>query len=280
MSFSKRTTMVLSLALAPVSAALAGPPQGSAPQGTDPSTHTAGSTGAGTLGATGTTTGATRSTDLDSAAGMEEGTGGSGSEGAGAANSAHAGGQATGIHTATADAGMKAAQSASGSPGMTAELASASDAEVLAYIHAVNQAEIDAGKAAKGSAQSKQVKALAEKLVKDHTQADKQVTDFAKKEQVTLASSEMLPTGLRTELEQSRTELDRLKTLKGAEFDQAFVTAQAANHDKVAQKLIAVQDAKKDSKLGSLVAKLLPAMKAHGEKAAELQGAANSHHDR
>jgi len=265
-SLIRRTAVVLSLGWASFAVA--------APTETDPSTHTAGSTGAGALGATGTAAGAAAQPDREAV--EEPGTGGSGMEGAGTANSAHAAGQATGIHTANADAGMKAAPS-SAAPAMTAELASASDAEVLAYIHAVNQAEIDAGKAAKGSAQSKQVKALAEKLVKEHTQADKQINDFAKKEQVTLTSSEMLPTGLRSELELSKSEMDRVKTLKGAEFDQAFLTAQAAGHDKVAQKLTAVQDAKRDSKLGALVAKLLPTIKAHGEKAASLQIPAGHH---
>ena len=255
MRFARSAVMVMSLGMAPLMVAQAQSPSGSA----------APRSGTGTGAGTATSPSATGSTNVGSSAGT-------GMTGSGAPRGTTMGGTA-GTATTGTTAGS-GAMGASGAPAMTADLAAASDAEVLAYIHQVNQSEIDAGKMAKANGQSKKVKDYGDRLVKEHTKADKQLNDFAKKEKVTLAESTTLPAGVQGELATAKEEMQRLSTLKGAEFDTAFLAAQASMHDKVAQKLSAVHDTKKDSKLGKLVGQLLPSMKQHGEAATKLQTSA------
>jgi len=64
---------------------------------------------------------------------------------------------------------------------------------VLQNLHAANQDEIAAGKLAQQQASAQAVKDLAKSLVDDHTKADQQVVDVAKRANVSLGESEEQP---------------------------------------------------------------------------------------
>ena len=63
-------------------------------------------------------------------------------------------------------------------------------ADVLNKLHASDQKEIEAGKTAEKQGQSKEVRDYGKMLVKDHTTADQKVTSLAKKEKITLSTTQ------------------------------------------------------------------------------------------
>jgi len=65
--------------------------------------------------------------------------------------------------------------------------------DVLQSLHKANQDEINAGKLAQQKANDPAVKDFAKMLVDDHTKADQQVTDVAKRANVTLGGNESQP---------------------------------------------------------------------------------------
>src|SRR5207249_11367061 len=58
--------------------------------------------------------------------------------------------------------------------------------EVLGFLHGANEAEIKLGNLAKEKSTNADVKSFADQMVKDHTDADKKLTDLAKKESIDL----------------------------------------------------------------------------------------------
>jgi putative membrane protein len=155
-----------------------------------------------------------------------------------------------------------------------------SDQDVLTEIHMVNETEIQAGNIAKTNASSKQVKDFAEMLVRDHTKADKQVMSLAKSMNIELpsmsdvAGSSYGGSGSSTqhdEAVQAQQTLDRLKGMKGAEFDREFLSAMVQGHERAIAKLMTAQAQHKGDEIGKLIGKLLPTIKKHLETASRLQ---------
>ncbi|MEV0389131.1 DUF4142 domain-containing protein [Nonomuraea sp. NPDC050643] len=91
----------------------------------------------------------------------------------------------------------------------------------LAAIHQGNLAEVQAGRLARNKGVTKQIKAVGEMLVKDHTKLDTKVTQTATQLGVTLPTS---PTA------GQRTELLRLENATGQDFDQDFLGGMIKAH--------------------------------------------------
>src|SRR6478672_7400726 len=77
-----------------------------------------------------------------------------------------------------------------------------------------SMAEVMLGKLAGQNSESPDVKKLGERLVKDHTQATEELKQLAEKKGWQLSNQPM---------KEHQEHVEYMKTLKGAEFDRAFV---------------------------------------------------------
>ena len=90
------------------------------------------------------------------------------------------------------------------------------------------KAEVELGNLAAQRAQNSDVKAFGQMMVKDHTQANTELTQIAKQMNVTPPA----------QLDMKHRELvDRLSKLKGAEFDREYMNAMVMGHEEVSAKL-------------------------------------------
>ena len=115
-------------------------------------------------------------------------------------------------------------------------------------------AEIKMGELASSNAESQQVKALAQKLVTDHSKVNEELKQLATKKSV------MLPDAV---TEQQKTMLQHLSSLKGSEFDSAFKQHAVENHQKSVDKFKATSEKAKDADIKAFAAKTLPALQLH-----------------
>lgn len=142
------------------------------------------------------------------------------------------------------------------------------DAEIAAIVVVANQVDIDAGKLATDKAQSSEVRALAQRMVTDHTGVNEQATALVQKLKVTPksnATSESLK-------KDGAANLKKLQGLSGAAFDQAYVSNEVAYHQAVIDALdkTLIPNAK-NSELHDLLVKVRPAFVSHLEHAKHLQ---------
>jgi len=152
--------------------------------------------------------------------------------------------------------------------GAVAQPAGPTDAQIAAIVVTANQVDIDAGKLAATRAHAKQVKAFAQQMVTDHTGVNKQATE--------------LVTRLKVKPEQNDTSrsikqggdenLAKLKKLKGAEFDRAYIDHEVTYHQTVIDALdqTLVPNAKNEE-LKALLVKVRPAFVAHLEHAKSIR---------
>ena len=143
-----------------------------------------------------------------------------------------------------------------------------SDAQIAAIVVVANQVDIDAGKLAESKSTNKEVKEFAKLMVADHTGVNKAAVALVTKLKV---NPEENPTS--TSLKKGGEDtLKRLKGLKGAEFDKAYVDNEVTYHqtvlDAVDKTLI---PSAKNEELKALLVKVRPAFVAHLEHARHIQ---------
>jgi len=126
----------------------------------------------------------------------------------------------------------------------------------------IGKAEIELGQLALKNTQDEKVRSYAERMVKDHSAADKKLQAIAAKENL------QLPTSLDTEHESLKT---KLQGLKGEDFDRAYVQAMAKGHDKaVALFESASQQPQMPEDLKQFAASTLPTLEQHKDMAHSL----------
>ena len=142
------------------------------------------------------------------------------------------------------------------------------DAQIAHIVVTANQVDIDAGKLAASMGANPEVKKFGELMVTDHTGVNKQAGDLAAKLKVTPAdnpTSQSLKTG-------GDKNVAKLKGLKGAEFDKAYIDNEVAYHqavlDAVDKTLI---PGASNAELKALLVKVRPAFVAHLEHAKKVQ---------
>ena len=111
----------------------------------------------------------------------------------------------------------------------TAAAGAPNDAQIAMIAVVADTVDIDAGKLAAEKASSKEVKAFAETMVRDHTAVNAKATALAKKLGVTPEESDTSKS-LKADGDKM---LAKLKGLSGAEFDKAYVDNEVAYHDAV-----------------------------------------------
>jgi putative membrane protein len=146
--------------------------------------------------------------------------------------------------------------------------AQSTDPQIAAIVVTANQVDIDAGKLAESKTKSKDVKAFAQLMVTDHSGVNKAATDLVHKLGVTPednSTSQSLKQG-------GDANLANLKTLKGPQFDRAYIDHEVAYHESVLDALdkTLIPDAQ-NAELKALLVKVRPAFVAHLEHAKHLQ---------
>jgi putative membrane protein len=142
------------------------------------------------------------------------------------------------------------------------------DAQIAAIVVTANQVDIDAGKLAQSNGGSADVRKFGEQMVGDHTGVNKAAGDLAKKLNLTPeenATSKSLKTA-------GEKNIAKLKTLKGAAFDKAYIDNEVAYHQQVLDALdkTLIPNAK-NAELNALLKKVRPAFVKHLEHAKQIQ---------
>jgi putative membrane protein len=100
---------------------------------------------------------------------------------------------------------------------------------VMQFVHAANQSEIRLGKIAQSKSQNADVKAQADRMVKDHTEADKKISDLAAKENVKLDAPMVDPLYLGTVAAED-TFAKELSAKSGTAFDMSYIGHSSSDH--------------------------------------------------
>ncbi|HJV79800.1 DUF4142 domain-containing protein [Noviherbaspirillum sp.] len=151
--------------------------------------------------------------------------------------------------SSASDTSSSASKSASG-----ASLSKA-DQNLMRDIAYSNLAEIEAAKVAQNKTKSDQVKTFAQKMIDDHTQAQKDLEQLAQSKGVTLP----------TEPDRKhQAELKKLSALEGDKFDKQYMSkGGVGDHRKTDNMLKKAEQRAKDPDLKALVAKIKPTVDEH-----------------
>jgi putative membrane protein len=164
-------------------------------------------------------------------------------------------------------------KSADKGPGMENEKAKLSDndLQMLGHIRAVDNVEIELGKLAQKNGTAA-VKTYGKLLVEDHTTADKDISAFAKKHDVTIPADQMSEADKKDMADQ----VSKLKTLKGPEFDRQFLAMMATAHDAEVAKITADIGLVENKDLATMLKNIKPVLEKHADIAKKLQKAASN----
>lgn len=121
-------------------------------------------------------------------------------------------------------------------------------------------AEVQLGQLALTKSENDAVKALAQRIVDDHTKANAQLKTIADSEQVALATPD----------DAARDEAARLRALDGSAFDQAWAKTMVGDHEKAVKLFSDEAAASGDSRLRQFAQATLPALRAHLQSAKQL----------
>lgn len=146
------------------------------------------------------------------------------------------------------------------------------DAQIAHIVVTANQVDISAGKLAGSKGTNKEVKAFGKQMVTDHTGVNKQATALVKKLKV---KPEDNPTS-KSLMSGGEDNLKKLKTLKGKDFDKAYIDNEVTYHQAVLDAIdkTLVPNAKNEE-LKGLIVKVQPAFVAHLEHAKKIQESLN-----
>ncbi len=148
--------------------------------------------------------------------------------------------------------------------------AAPTDPQIAAIVVAANAVDIEAGELAKGKSTNADVVKFAEMMITDHTSVNKSASDLVAKLGVTPEENDA-SRGLKDGGTQN---LAKLKDLKGAAFDKAYVSHEVDYHVAVLDTIdkVLVPNAK-NAELKALIVKVRPAIATHLEHARTLNKA-------
>ena len=143
-----------------------------------------------------------------------------------------------------------------------------SDPQIAQIVVTANQVDVDAGKLATSRTKSKDVKQFAQQMITDHSAVNKQAVALVTKLKVKPEPSDT-SRGLQKGGDDN---IAKLKTLKGAQFDKAYVDQEVGYHQAVLDAIdkVLVPSAQ-NAELKALIVKVRPAIAAHLDHAKHLQ---------
>lgn len=131
---------------------------------------------------------------------------------------------------------------------------SSSDEKFIKEAAQGGMAEVELGRLAATKASNPEVKQFGQRMVDDHSKANTELMDIAKRKNVTV------PTALAGK---HKSEHDRLAKLTGAEFDRAYVRLMLDDHRKDVAEFKKEASSAKDSDLRSFASQSLPVLQQH-----------------
>lgn len=136
----------------------------------------------------------------------------------------------------------------------TAEARTKAD-HVISQIHQIDQMEIAVGRLAQRKGTTGDIKRYGLLLERDHRTSDKLAMSLAADQNLKVAILPNSPEEVKT--------IQELYTLRGKAFDQAFLKAMDAGHQKALGMLTSAQDKTGDSRLDGLIGRLVPILEQH-----------------
>jgi putative membrane protein len=121
--------------------------------------------------------------------------------------------------------------------------------------------EVEAGKLAANNAADAEVKKFAEKMVAHHSRTNEDLKAAAK------VANIPLPAKL---TEEQQRDLEKLRTLKGADFDRAYIAHVVKKHEDGEKMLNKASKELKDPVLKGFAVKLLPTIQEHLKQARQI----------
>ena len=142
------------------------------------------------------------------------------------------------------------------------------DPQIAGIVVTANQIDVDAGKIAKSRSKNKEVQDFAQTMINDHTAVNKQAGALVKKLGVKPADSDTSKSLKKAAADTAK----KLKGLKGAQFDKAYVDNEVVYHQQVLDAIDKVLIPNADNaELKGLIENVRPAIAAHLEHAKHLQ---------
>jgi len=146
--------------------------------------------------------------------------------------------------------------------------AQVTDPQIAKIVVTANQVDIDAGKLAAAKATHADVKKFAQTMVTDHTGVNKQAVALVTKLKVTPADNDTA----KSLYDGGVANVANLKTLKGKEFDKAYIDHEVAYHTAVIEAVDkTLIPGAQNEELKALLVKVRPAFVAHLEHAKMIQ---------
>jgi putative membrane protein len=103
------------------------------------------------------------------------------------------------------------------------------DPQIAHIVVTANTIDINAGKMAQAKSKNPEVKGLAKQMIHDHTNVNKKATDLAKKLKVTPEDNDTSKSLKKSAMD----EMAKMKKMKGADFDMAYVENEVKYHQQV-----------------------------------------------
>lgn len=142
--------------------------------------------------------------------------------------------------------------------------------QLLSMIHKTNQMEIKAGQMAQSKSDTFQVREYGNRLVRDHTMADRMVTKFAKMNNIQLTEPTPQNPEQQQNMQQAMAAMQELQGLQGKEFDQKFLTFMEQGHHNAIGMLAQAHGKLPASPLKAMLNKMIPILTQHYEIASNL----------
>ncbi len=144
------------------------------------------------------------------------------------------------------------------------------DAQIAAIVVTANQVDIDAGALAAERGTNADVKAFGEMMQTDHAGVNKAATELAARLGVTPEESDT-SRSLKAGGDEN---LAKLRTLRGAAFDKAYIDHEVAYHQAVLDAVDkTLLPSAQNAELRALIEKVRPAFVAHLDRARQIQAA-------
>ena len=134
---------------------------------------------------------------------------------------------------------------------------SGADKQFVMHAAEGGQAEVALAKLAQQKASNAEVKSFAERLERDHSQANDELKSLASQKQITLA-------------EKPSAAAAKLEKLSGAAFDKAYITAMVSDHQKDVRAFERQAEHGADAEIKAFASKTLPTLKEHLQQAEQL----------
>lgn len=170
-------------------------------------------------------------------------------------------------------AGQQKQQPQQPQQGASAEMKLPSEPKLFAErLSMLNKDEIEVGQLAQKQASDPKVKEYARKLVEEHQQQQKALTELAAKKNWKLGEGKPIDAVDQKVVQADKADMDKLRALQGPAFDSAFLSSMVADHDHALRMVEAAQQQYQDPELKRSLGETRTHLQDHWQQAYRLLG--------